>query len=605
MGTRKDCAACTCYASGTTNCTVYKLIATATPPWLGLDRTDKGPTNKIGYGTAKLFPDDPSTNTWKLAGEGDGPVVCILTNMVGKTAEYWTTNKESCSQYYLDQKLEVKADITAPQQFSLTTATNFTVVKVDVILDGVNEEKEEAVGTFLKTSRIVAHDLDSQDNNVWFLNAMNVGESWLKSIKFTCEPSNLPDKEKIRITLNKGVALFELIGDNVQTVKTFVNPANPEQESFFETPAKDIQNRSFYIEDGEASISLCDRKVIIEHCESGAIDIAKYTSVQIDLEPINESLGINPCALVKGATGRYLATSITPGVIAENMVWSVGFGNVNIITDATKSGITVKADMLEGVYRLNLTMTATNDPRFLTYNLPSPYITGSVREKKYVPVSFIRAGTLTGYCEKPNLAVVNQYFEQVGIEFFQVLDYCVDDLNLMYCLSSGYAINCVYLNYPEVYGTIPITCVPYFKLNSENLLGASLYGKGIALREGSFNREYILAHELGHMCGLEDIYSESELEPGMEPPMTWENIIQPYIPLDWSGGKTPGSFYTKGCRHQANIIARRLLMNGNPTLSNVCPDISSGMVTGFCGENIYGPRKTGLLEMNRYPVVTP
>jgi hypothetical protein len=136
-GNRTDCSACSGQkASATDECMVYQLIVTNTP-WLGLDRTDGEPNNKTGGAEAFLTPNHNPTYVWTYTG------VCMLGNYSDKTVNYSTQNKVDSSSSYLDQKLEVTATISSPESFSLSTSTNFTVVRVDVTVGGVGESAEE------------------------------------------------------------------------------------------------------------------------------------------------------------------------------------------------------------------------------------------------------------------------------------------------------------------------------------------------------------------------------------------------------------------------------------------------------------------------------
>jgi len=180
-GISSKCGACTCGASGTTNCTVYLLIATNTP-WLGLDRRDEGELVKTGGGEAFLDPNDNPTYTWSHDG------VCMLENYYGKTVKYSTQDKEKCSKNFLDQKLEVKADITSPKPFSLSTATNFTVVKIEVAFEGTSEETEEKVPVW------VQYVEDSPDGTLSY-----EGMWCMTNVLITCTPTNLPYGEIVTI----------------------------------------------------------------------------------------------------------------------------------------------------------------------------------------------------------------------------------------------------------------------------------------------------------------------------------------------------------------------------------------------------------------------
>jgi hypothetical protein len=258
-GTRKDCAACPpCYASGTANCTVYQLIATATPPWLGLDRTGVELNKKTGEGKVSLTPLDPATYEWELKSVGNAPVVCVLASYSGNTVNYSTLDKEQCSTNFLDQILEVKADITSPKPFSLSTTTNFTVVKVDVTIGSVGEEKEETEGAFL-----FYHPNDP-------LNIVTgVGTIELLPVSIKCWPTDLPSTEMVKIKAPEGF-LYEKIGAEYTLAKTYY-------------PAKEVGQKQFVLHGHVASVYLMDRSITVTHEKSRAEDRANFTVKKVKI----------------------------------------------------------------------------------------------------------------------------------------------------------------------------------------------------------------------------------------------------------------------------------------------------------------------------------
>jgi hypothetical protein len=498
--------------------------------------------------------------------------------MVGKTAEYWTTDKEKCSTSYLDQKLEVKADITSPKPFSLSATTNFTVVKVDVTLDGVDEEKEEAVGAFLKFDPTAIFDNLTAD------------DTWLAPIAFKCEPNDLPTNEMLTVTLGDAY-LYELIGNQIKYVEYIGNKVS--------LPAHHIKDRNFFLQGRVTSGCLRDKQVKVEHIKSQAVDLARYTSVSIAVEPINPSLNMNPCGLIVGGKGKYLAESVLPSEIAAKMEWTVTAGSVTITSEKQNLIIDVSAGMSVGPFQLNYTMKATNEYEFSTYHLPPAFIKGRVIEKKYVPVSFIIIGDISSAWKKPNLAEVNKFFEQVGIEFYEAFTLYEDNpLRYFYDFTS-LAILDTYYGVTDVAGTVPITCVQSFRFS--NLGGACMEGYGIVLRDlvpgEQQNRDFILAHELGHMCSLKDIYKEYiTLDLNT---ITWDKVQG-----DWSGGKRQSSYYLPN-HSMSTLILDCLLMNGLILSQAVSPDLSLDFVTGMDNfdNGSWRSINTGLLGMNRNPVV--
>ena len=245
-GTRAGCTRCTCEAGASTNCTVYRLKVTAEPFWLGLDRTGTNANVKTGTGTADLQPSAAATYKWSHSG------VCRLVDTNIAVITYRTQDKESCSGSYGDQTLTAIAAITLPQPFSLSATTNFTVVKVDVTIDGLNEEKEEKVGACLE------YQADAT-NDIWTA----VGTSALKGVSINCWPLDLPATEMVKIEAPDGF-LYEKVGEEYTRAQTSYK-------------ACEVGQKQFFLHGHVTSGGMRDGSIIVTHENSAAKDMAKFT----------------------------------------------------------------------------------------------------------------------------------------------------------------------------------------------------------------------------------------------------------------------------------------------------------------------------------------
>ena len=103
-----------------------------------------------------------------------------------------------------------------------------------------------------------------------------------------------------------------------------------------------------------------------------------------------------------------------------------------------------------------------------------------------------------------------------------------------------------------------------------------------------------LAHEIGHACGLHDIYdTRSDLAAAV----TGE-VREAWAPDDWNGG--PGPLYYEPGLEQAELV-RRLLMYGYGGTAIVKGDIPLGRVLGITWNGQTNLVKVGLRDMNRNP----
>ena len=87
----------------------------------------------------------------------------------------------------------------------------------------------------------------------------------------------------------------------------------------------------------------------------------------------------------------------------------------------------------------------------------------------------------------------------------------------------------------------------------------------------------VLAHEIGHACGWDDIYDKREVGDGWVFDNGFDKRVEKgSMPNDWNNG-TGSSFYNPFIRHYA--VLRRLLMYGLVVDNHT--DIPTGYVDGL------------------------
>jgi hypothetical protein len=99
--------------------------------------------------------------------------------------------------------------------------------------------------------------------------------------------------------------------------------------------------------------------------------------------------------------------------------------------------------------------------------------------------------------------------------------------------------------------------------------GINSWGQGSALKEGALAR--VLAHELLHQCGLDDIYS---VHPQTLQPHYLVRSVPDHLPADYTGA---WNYYGNGLLHKG-IIDRLLMGPGN---ENLVADLPLGTVSGI------------------------
>ena len=256
-GKRDECAACTCTASTNVLVDVHELSVT-NDLYLGLDRTDFGRTNPVVKVAGALIAPEPtgsSAYSW---------IECGICSFTGRTDQaevrYFAPDPDRGSASYLAEPLTVRGTATNAEGLSASAncTTNFTVVKVDVTIGGVGEDKEETEGAFVQYVQDAA-------NGQW----TEEGTNALVAVSITCEPENLPTNEVVTISAPAKSLYIRRRGKYY---------AISEETEF---PAYLLSGVEFVLHGHEESGGLRDREIKVEHRKSGAVDLAKFTNVKL------------------------------------------------------------------------------------------------------------------------------------------------------------------------------------------------------------------------------------------------------------------------------------------------------------------------------------
>lgn len=257
---RSSCTECDCEAKAEATVDVHEL-SVARPDYLGLNMTDAWRGKYINKSaTAKIDPAPVKAEyEWQKCGR------CEFYGATDKAGVTYRANDETGpSGSYLEEELIVKA--TARNKDGLyaeaNCTTNFTVVKVDVSIGGVGEDKEESEGAFIPYVADATNGVISVE-----------GTNKLVLVRLSCEPGNLPTNEMVRVLCAGPAELYQKLSDGelVRVAST----------NYF---ANEISNLEFVLHGHAASGSCKDGEIQIEHPTSGAVDVAKYTSVKVNVE---------------------------------------------------------------------------------------------------------------------------------------------------------------------------------------------------------------------------------------------------------------------------------------------------------------------------------
>ena len=255
---RTPCAECVCRASTNTLVDVHELSIT-NDLYVGLDRTDAGRSNVVTRtATANIrpLPSGRVAYSWTDCGK-----ICSFTGRTDQASvRYCARNSGDASDAHLAEPLTVVASITNVYGLSSTATctTNFTVVKVDVTIDGVGEDNEEIKGSFLKFA-------PDAPNGQW----TEEGTNALKTVSITCTPTTLPQSEVVTITVPE------------KTLYVKYNDKYYETPSGYGFQASLLQDIKFCIHGHTASTALMNKRMSINHKTSEAKDVGRFTVWQL------------------------------------------------------------------------------------------------------------------------------------------------------------------------------------------------------------------------------------------------------------------------------------------------------------------------------------
>jgi len=252
------CEGCTC--GGVTNALidVYELSIDR-PDYVGLNMTDAMKGKHVKRKASAIIDPDAAMASYEWLDCGK----CEFTGEKnGKTVTYGATNKTEPSVAFLAESLTVSATVENADGVSDSSncTTNFTIVKVDVTIGGVGEEKEETEGAFLP----YVADKDGKISEAG-------GEKML-AVSFSCKPRLLQSDESVTVTHSGAGELYEKLSDGTLVLV--------EEKDY---PAAEIDDCVFLLHGHGLSWDMRDGEIMIVHKNSGAVDLANYSVYNIRL----------------------------------------------------------------------------------------------------------------------------------------------------------------------------------------------------------------------------------------------------------------------------------------------------------------------------------
>ena len=321
-GTRDGCAQCKSTAKAEASADVHEL-SIARPDYVGIDMTDAMKGKYVTReASAIINPGAAKTSySWLDCGKCE-----FVGDKDGEKVTYGATNETEPSAAFLAESLTVSATVENAEGMSASAncTTNFTIVKVDVVIDGVGEENEETEGAFLPYVADKENGAISVD-----------GTNKMVSVSFSCMPQNLPTNEVVSITSGGPGELYEVLANGELVVIMSTN-----------YPACDINNHVFKLHGHEGSNQLRDGRVEIYHANSHAVDEAAYTIVGIK----TETVATTPTDRARKTigVGEEVTATICPSSLSP-VAWSVtgggsidrSFGNLITFTATNRASTAI------------------------------------------------------------------------------------------------------------------------------------------------------------------------------------------------------------------------------------------------------------------------
>ena len=260
----KDCEYCdedveTSAATDSVTIDVYEL-SISRDPYLGLNRTDEGRKSRTvkdaNVAVSPVF--SGTTNVlWTACG------ICEFVGPTNQTSvQYRNKDFETASESVGKERLAASVTL-AGMDSSVVCSTNFTVVKVDVKIGDVDENKEESEGSF---ALYVSDELDELNGSITV-----EGTNKMVAVSFSCEPK-LPGGETVTVSFSGAGELYEKLA-NGELVKVTA-------KSF---PASGITSRAFRLHGHDVSSVMMDVAFDVTHSLSSATDksYASFLGVEI------------------------------------------------------------------------------------------------------------------------------------------------------------------------------------------------------------------------------------------------------------------------------------------------------------------------------------
>jgi len=293
---------------------------------------------------------------------------------------------------------------------------------------------------------------------------------------------------------------------------------------------------------------------------------------------------LNPSGLFVGGSATFQIT-FSSNVDEDDVQWSLANGKAAFVFGYQGTASRVVVGLAPGTETLTANITH--------YVGPPPQFTFEVYpDADPIAVHFMficdNNGNHAGSASDiPSLiAGVNYIYRQVGIRFSQASVTYTNEI-FWYLNSDMIDYQKDIVNVMTNTGGLEAYIVPNI---APNVAGKNLLNEGLLMTNTV--SAHILAHEIGHQCRWEDIYTAVPDQPPLTMPLSQSHLSS----ADWNNGPGPQEYYGRGL--PLATVIKRCLMFGYTSGGH---DIPAGPVKGYSKEGVFGPIQIGASGMDRTP----
>ena len=315
--------------------------------------------------------------------------------------------------------------------------------------------------------------------------------------------------------------------------------------------------------------------------EDGALQVFSMVFEPITSETNALGKTVNPSCVVVRRSGYFKAT-VSNNLDDDEIVWNASSEETGLVTSTGRMA-EVRPTAC-GTYTLNIQVgdyeRVKGEVKFIAVEETTTeiraYILGTTN-------GFPRtAAEVTNY-----VAEVNRIYEQVGMKFTlcSVTNLVFDARQLHIGASSALTASNI-CNIATNTGGVEVYFVPDTgTYNVPAYVFRNDSGEALGIIAGPAAEGEVLAHEIGHSCGLRDIYVNNEALRSLLnseelpdlPDLTERVPARENLPGDWGSTSPDMSFYSDGKRHET--IINNLLMMGVQS-DRLGTDIPFGAIFG-------------------------